>query len=142
LTFRDRECQRLANLRDRRFKDPGGGLYSGVPRDFVLAEPVANLWEGIRADAIDYFKRNNIAWWNRDGSGPTGHLCGSQVSCVNHLYLLRQRQIFCSTESCRCRLEGATTHAPSRLAAAVLSLIVIEAQPHEHRAMESCAAAK
>jgi hypothetical protein len=92
LTFRDRECQRLVEERDRRFKDPGGGLYSRVPRDFVLKEPEGNLWEGIRADAIDYFKRNKITWWNRNGSGLTGHLLNSQVSCVNHLYLLRQRQ--------------------------------------------------
>jgi hypothetical protein len=63
-----------------------------MPRDFVLKEAVTNLWEGIRADAIDYFQRNNIAWWNPNGSGPTGHLLNSQISCVNHLYLLRQRQ--------------------------------------------------
>ena len=91
MSFRERERQRLIKERDRLFKDPGLGLFSHKPRDFVLSEAAANLWEGIRADAIQYFARNKIPWWNGDENGPTGHILSSQVSCVNHLYLLRQR---------------------------------------------------
>ncbi|MGH6835098.1 MAG: PGN_0703 family putative restriction endonuclease [Methylocella sp.] len=91
MSFLERERRRLIEERDRLFKDPGLGLFSGIPREFVLREGATNLWEGIRADVIEYFARNNISWWNGDGNGPTGHMLSSQVACVNHLYLLRQR---------------------------------------------------
>ena len=92
MTFLERERKRLVAGRDDLFKDPGAGLFSGKPREFVLSDPAANLWEGIRVDAIDYFARNKIGWW-RGGieNEPTGHLLSSQVACVNHLYGLRQR---------------------------------------------------
>ena len=51
-----------------------------------------NLWAGIREDAIEYFARNSIQWWGGSGSEPTGHVLSSQVACVNHLYLQRQRR--------------------------------------------------
>lgn len=94
MNFRERERQRLIEERDRLFKDPGLGLFSGIQREFVLREGATNLWEGIRADVIEYFARNSISWWKGDGNGngPTGHMLSSQVACVNHLYLLRQRQ--------------------------------------------------
>ena len=92
MSFLERERRRLIEERDRLFKDPGLGLFFGKPREFVLSEPApANLWEGICADAIDYFARNSISWWKGDGNEPTGHMLSSQVACVNHLYLLRQR---------------------------------------------------
>jgi hypothetical protein len=58
----------------------------------VLSEAGVYLWEGIRADAIAYFGRNNISWWKGEGAGPTGHMLSSQVACLNHLYFLRQRR--------------------------------------------------
>jgi hypothetical protein len=91
MSFQERERQRLIAARDRLFNDPGLGLFSGKAREFVLREPAANLWEGIRADAVEYFARNNICWWGAQSDGPTGHMLSSQVACVNHLYLLRQR---------------------------------------------------
>ncbi len=86
-----RERQRLKAMRNRLFNDPGGGVFRDIPREFVLSIPAKNLWAGIRADAIDYFARNNIPWWGGDSTEPTGHMLSSQVACVNHLYLLRQR---------------------------------------------------
>jgi hypothetical protein len=91
MIFLERERQRLVGERDRRFKDPGLGIFAGKPRQFVLSEASANLWEGIRADALDYFFRNNISWWQGTRAEPTGHLLSSQIACLNHLYLLRQR---------------------------------------------------
>lgn len=91
MSFLETERRRLIQERDGLFKDPGSGLFYGKPREFVLSEPAANLWEGIRADAIAYFARNSIPWWKGDGDGPTGHMLSSQVACVNHLYFLRQR---------------------------------------------------
>ena len=35
--------------------DPGGGIFAGKARPFVLAQAENNLWEGIRKDAILYF---------------------------------------------------------------------------------------
>jgi hypothetical protein len=93
----DREKRRLIGERDRLVNDPGGGLYSDTHEEFVLSEPTKNLWEGIRADAIDYFDRNSIRWWRERRSEPTarneptGHMLSSQIACVNHLYFLRQR---------------------------------------------------
>jgi hypothetical protein len=90
MTFRERERQRLVALRDRLFKDPGSGTFFGRPREFVLDDPGLNLWEGIRQDALAYFADNRISWWSQ-GDSPTDHLLSSQIACVNHLYLLRQR---------------------------------------------------
>ena len=91
MSFLERERQRLIKERDDLFKDPGLGLFSGKPREYVLSEAAGNLWEGIRDDALDYFARNRIPWWKGEEDAPTGHMLSSQVACVNHLYLLRQR---------------------------------------------------
>ena len=64
------------------------GPYRGKPRPFCL--PVAraeeNLFGGIRAGALEYFKRKRIKWHDGRGSNPSHHLCSSQVQCVNFLY--------------------------------------------------------
>jgi hypothetical protein len=91
MSFLESERRRLVAERDSLFKDPGAGAFSGKPREFVLSEASGNLWEGIRADAIEYFRRNRIPWWKGAGDDPTGHMLSSQIACVNHLYALRQR---------------------------------------------------
>lgn len=67
--------------------------------EHVLPGPMAaeNLYASIRKQAIDYFKKHDIAWWlhlkereDRTGKSdlqhvPTGHLNSSQVACLNHL---------------------------------------------------------
>jgi hypothetical protein len=68
------EQRRLIRERDRLFNDAGGGLFSGEAREFVLSEPTKNVWEGIRADAIDYFRRYRIRWWGRRGATGTSPL--------------------------------------------------------------------
>jgi hypothetical protein len=90
-SFRDRERTRLIGIPEEIFKDPGSGLFFGKGREFVLSDPALNLWEGIRQDAIDYFKNYKIKWWRSEDDEPTGHLLSSQIACVNHLYFLRQR---------------------------------------------------
>ena len=88
MTYRERERKKAISIRDSMFKDPGNGVFLGKKRDFVLNEPALNLWEGIREDAKEYFKRNKIPWWKGDQDEPTGHLLSSQVACLNHLYYL------------------------------------------------------
>jgi len=91
MSFLERERVRLTKERVSLFKDPGLGLFLGKPREFVLSEAAGNLWAGIREDALDYFTRNSIPWWRSEADGPTGHMLSSQVACVNHIFLLRQR---------------------------------------------------
>jgi len=92
MTYRERERKKAISIRDSMFKDPGSGFFLGKERDFVLNELALNLWKGIREDAREYFKKNQIPWWQGDRDGPTGHLLSSQVACLNHLYYLRQRK--------------------------------------------------
>ena len=61
--YRDREKARIIPMRDSLFADAGGGLFSGSPREFVLADARLNLFEGARAGALAYFDRNKISWW-------------------------------------------------------------------------------
>ena len=90
MNYRDQQAEKATKTRDEIFHDPGNGQYNSVAYEFVLSRPELNLWEGIRADAIEYFKRNSITW-DKSTDIPTGHLLSSQVACVNHLYWLRQR---------------------------------------------------
>jgi hypothetical protein len=91
-SYREVQRKKAIDLRDEIFKDPGDGMFFGKKRDFVLNDPILNLWAGIRDDATDYFKSHDIAWWYGEDDEPTGHLLSSQVSCINHLYALRQRR--------------------------------------------------
>jgi len=93
VTYREQQRRKLTSMREMFFKDPGNGIFYGKEREFALSDPIINLWEGIRYDAVDYFKRNNIGWWQSSGDDlPTGHLLSSQIACVNHLYFIRQRE--------------------------------------------------
>jgi hypothetical protein len=90
MNYKEQQRKRATELRDGVFKDPGGGHFKKLDRDFVLKDPALNLWAGIRDDAIDYFLRNKIPFWD-SVKEPTGHLLSSQIACLNHLYFLRQR---------------------------------------------------
>ena len=90
--FRDDEIRRMIKIRDDVFRDPGRGVYHKLERKFVLRNPMLNLWDGIREDALSYFERNQIDWWGDVGNQPTGHLLSSQIACINHLYFVRQRK--------------------------------------------------
>ncbi len=92
MSYREQECKKAIGIRESLFRDPGNGIFFRKEREFVLNEPALNLWEGIRKDALQYFKRNKIPWWQGDKDDPTGHLLSSQIACVNHLYYLRQRK--------------------------------------------------
>jgi hypothetical protein len=93
MTYREQQRRKVTSIREVFFKDPGNGIFYGKEREFALSDPIINLWEGIRYDAVDYFKRNNIGWWQSSGDDlPTGHLLSSQIACVNHLYFIRQRE--------------------------------------------------
>jgi len=91
MSFKANQEKRAISILPKLFRDPGGGSFRKIPRSVVLSDPELNLWEGIRRDAIDYFNRNKVQWWESKGT-PNGHLLSSQVSCLNHLYFIRQRE--------------------------------------------------
>jgi hypothetical protein len=90
MSYKELQRKKATGFRDELFKDPGGGQFKKLEREFVLKDPALNLWAGIREDAISYFKRNSIPFWD-SGNEPTGHLLSSQIACINHLYFVRQR---------------------------------------------------
>lgn len=93
MSYREDQREKATAMRDAMFRDPGAGFFFKKEREFVLQDATLNLWAGIRADAMDYFDRNSIAWWMGDeNTEPTGHLLSSQVACINHLYFARQRK--------------------------------------------------
>jgi hypothetical protein len=92
MSYREEERKKAIKILESLFKDPGNGIFLKKEREFVLNDPVLNLWAGIREDAQKYFKNNNIPWWQGDKDNPTGHLLSSQIACINHLYYLRQRK--------------------------------------------------
>lgn len=53
MSYIEDERIRAISLREELFRDPGGGLYKGIPRDNVLLKPELNLNSFIRDDAIN-----------------------------------------------------------------------------------------
>lgn len=88
MNYRESEREKALRIRDEFFKVSGNGEHLKVKYPFVLEQAEKNLWTKIRKEAIIYFANNKIVWW--PGSvEPSGHLLSSQVSCVNHLFFLR-----------------------------------------------------
>jgi hypothetical protein len=63
-----------------------------------------NLFENIRKDALDYFSfpQKELSWHidsaeNNPETIPEGNMLSSQISCVNHLFLLRKNHKYAST---------------------------------------------
>jgi hypothetical protein len=92
MTYIEDQRNRAIQIRDAIFRDPGGGEFRGLKRDFMLKDPSLNLWSGIREDAKQYFKKYRIPLWQGSAGDPTGHLLSSQIACLNHLYYVRQRK--------------------------------------------------
>jgi hypothetical protein len=88
MNYRESEREKVIRIRDDFFNDPGDGIFEGEKRAFALIESEKNLWNKIRKNVLDYFKTNNIVWWPGN-TYPSGHMLSSQVSCINHLFLLR-----------------------------------------------------
>ena len=91
MNYKETQREKVIQSRDNIFRDSGEGLYRGNAREFVLSNPMLNLWDGIREDVLEYFRENKITWWPGQAA-PTGHLLSSQIACLNHLYALRQRK--------------------------------------------------
>ncbi|MBS1493451.1 MAG: hypothetical protein JST55_08070 [Bacteroidetes bacterium] len=91
MKYIEEQRKKAIRIRDEFFRDPGQGSYKNSDREFVLKNPLLNIWDGIREDVLHYFGKNEIQFWDA-GKIPTGHLLSSQIACINHLYFLRQRK--------------------------------------------------
>jgi len=92
-TYIQKQREKAINLLPTLFKDSGDGKFSdGKNYRFILQNPYLNLWEEIRPHALEYFRINNVPWWEGTTEIPTGHLLSSQIACVNHLFYLRNKK--------------------------------------------------
>jgi hypothetical protein len=82
--------------------------WNGYELFYYFENPELNILENIRKDVFEYFNNNKIRWWkiskdelhNYEGLSdkelsrefPTGNMLSSQVSCINHLFFLRNNQ--------------------------------------------------
>jgi hypothetical protein len=90
MNYYDNQIERAVNLIKNTLifnGDRGNGVYRKKPRPFVLKDYKNNFYSKIVPDVFDYFSNNKISWWG--GHNPTGHTLSSQVSCLNHLYFIR-----------------------------------------------------
>ena len=96
MSYKSIQRKRQINLLDELFNDTGGGIFNGKSYDFILKNRIKNLWLNIREDAIVYFEKHNIDWHkdinDEPREGPEGHLLSSNISCINHLFYLRQNK--------------------------------------------------
>jgi hypothetical protein len=70
---------------------------NGKPYHHFFKKTQLNLWENIREDALKYFSQKGITWHTNDMENnhetvPEGNMLSSQISCVNHLFLLRKKR--------------------------------------------------
>ncbi|MCU4177318.1 PGN_0703 family putative restriction endonuclease [Carboxylicivirga sp. N1Y90] len=91
MNYLENQRKKACQLVNEIFDCEAGGIYRGKERDFVLLNPLENLYSGIRHEAIEYFNDNKIVWWP-GCNVPTGHLLSSQIACVNHLCFLRNNK--------------------------------------------------
>lgn len=87
MTYKDRQKEIQKAYFSEKEKDMGGE-YRGKGYDYILKDFKDNFRENLFKDAIDYFEKNHINWWG--GKQPTGNTLSSQVSCINHLFPIRQ----------------------------------------------------
>ena len=66
--------------------DKGCGFFRGKCYPFVLNDNNNNLYKKSKISICKYFSTSKIAWWC---GKLTNHTLSSQVSCLNHLYPIR-----------------------------------------------------
>ncbi len=69
--------------------DSGNGKFRNKHYEFVLSNSKNNLFGPVHDNILDYFKNNDIAWWNGE---LTNHTLSSQVACLNHLFPIRENK--------------------------------------------------
>ncbi len=93
MTFKHTQYERVKLLltNDRIFYgDKGNGYYKNKQYPFILHDKMNNLYTPLSNEIIKYFQNNNICWWG--GRSPTNHPLSSQISCLNHLFPIRDNK--------------------------------------------------
>jgi hypothetical protein len=82
---------RQEKIQEAFFKDKCGGQFNSANYSYVLKDEYRkdNLYPPIAENAIEYFKENRIVWWRGKDWLPTNHTLSSQISCINHLFWIR-----------------------------------------------------
>jgi hypothetical protein len=112
--YRDKEIRK--NIRFKKYflnKIDKPVKWQGHKLLYFFEDPSLNLWSMIEKEALDYFKKNGKSWWkiskedlskyeglsDRELSAefPTGNMLSSQVSCINHLFVLRENPCWVTT---------------------------------------------
>lgn len=83
------------------WKDKDGNIAEGMSRKVLVSEDRRkNLYAPIREGVINYVKNASISWWHMCGENHddvTAHTLSSQVSCFNHLFLIRNDEVAIKT---------------------------------------------
>lgn len=90
MEFKKSQYERVVKLIDEGKifnNDAGQGIFREKQYDFVLKDNSNNLYSPFKDRILDYFKKNEIAWWSGE---LTNHTLSSQVSCLNHLFPIRE----------------------------------------------------
>lgn len=87
--LKDHQNALINNDRDIFDNAKGGGIFKDKDYSYILKEgnEYHNLFRDIRSDVKDYFENNKISFWG--GKRITPNTLSSQVSCLNHLFLIR-----------------------------------------------------
>ena len=98
MSFKSEQYNNAVKFKEN-FQDDEENRYiltvKGKPYKHFFKKTYLNLWENIRKDALDYFSAKGISWHtntmeNNPKTIPEGDMLSSQVSCINHLFLLRK----------------------------------------------------
>jgi len=90
MSYKNQQYDRVERLIANKIifnSDIGGGAFRGKSRPFILQNNQNNLYMDSSESICNYFYKNKIAWW---GGKLTNHTLSSQVSCLNHLFPIRE----------------------------------------------------
>lgn len=90
---RDRQTELISSRNDVFYGAQAAGYYKGYKRPFCLKKgnEDKNLYSGIVKSVKTYFDVNQISFWGNGRSVPN-HILSSQVSCLNHLFAIRDNE--------------------------------------------------
>lgn len=92
MSYKNLQYERVKKLIEKKVifnGDNGNGKFRNKHYEFVLSNSNNNLYSPVRDEILEYFKNNNIGWWN---GKLTNHPLSSQIACLNHLFPMRDNK--------------------------------------------------
>jgi hypothetical protein len=98
MNYRESERERqigLLKTTDLFYHGESGFKLKGKGKEYdeILLDGTNNIFKPVQQAVLEYFHKNDISFWhvpNEPVDKPTGHILSSQVSCINHLFPIRQ----------------------------------------------------